>query len=237
MSKMRQWSLFAGLAVVAVLAAGWFLLISPKRGEASDLRDQTASQEQQNVQLQAKLEQLKAQAKDLPAQQAKLADFHLRIPDNPALPTLVRDLTKATKAAGTDLVSLAPGQPTALTPAAATKPVPSATTAGGAKAVAAPPSSPLFAVPVQLHVTGTYPQVELFINQLEGLKRSFLVTGFQLGENKDSGAASGSTSASTDRTLDLQLDGRVFVAPTTATTATTASAVKPVASPAPAPAK
>ncbi|MGN6331120.1 MAG: type 4a pilus biogenesis protein PilO [Motilibacteraceae bacterium] len=231
MNKMRQWSLLAGLAVVAVLAAGWFLLVSPKRGEASDLRAQAVSQEQQNVQLQAKLEQLKAQAKDLPAQQAKLADFHLRIPDNPALPTLVRDLTKATKAAGTDLVSLAPGQPAALTPAAGTQPV--APSAGGAAAKPATATSPLFAVPVQLHVTGTYPQVELFINQLESLKRSFLVTGFQLGESKESGAA-GDTTASTARTLDLQLDGRVFVAPTTATPVT---AVKPVASPAPAPAK
>ena len=237
MTKMRQWSLLAGLAVVAVLAAGWFLLISPKRGEASDLRDQTATQEQQNQQLQLRLEQLKAQAKDLPAQQAKLADFHLRIPDNPALPTLVRDLTKATKAAGTDLVSLAPGQPAALTPAAATQPVApsSGTTTGQAAGAAASASSPLFAVPVQLHVTGTYPQVELFINQLEGLKRSFLVTGFQIGP--DQKAASGSTTSgdtSSDRTLDLQLDGRVFVAPTTATPAT---AVKPVAAPAPAPAK
>ncbi|MGN6243387.1 MAG: hypothetical protein ACTHQ3_06900 [Motilibacteraceae bacterium] len=232
MTKMRQWSLLAGLAVVAVLAAGWFLLVSPKRGEASDLRAQTVSQQQQNQQLQAKLEQLKAQAKDLPAQQAKLADFHLRIPDNPALPTLVRDLTKATKAAGTDLVSLAPGQPAALTPAAATAPVaPASGAAAGTSAAGA--ASPLFAVPVQLHVTGTYPQVELFINQLEGLKRSFLVTGFQLGQTKDAGSA-GSADTSASRDLDLQLDGRVFVAPTTATPAT---AVKPVASPAPAPAK
>lgn len=232
MTKMRQWSLLAGLAVVTVLAAGWFLLVSPKRGEASDLRAQTASQEQQNQQLQAKLEQLKAQAKDLPAQQAKLADFHLRIPDNPALPTLVRDLTKATKTAGTDLVSLAPGQPAALTPAAATAPVASSGAAGAASATGG--SSPLFAVPVQLHVTGTYSQVELFINQLEGLKRSFLVTGFQLGQTKDAGTGGGSADNSASRDLDLQLDGRVFVAPTTATPAT---AVKPVASPAPAPAK
>jgi type IV pilus assembly protein PilO len=232
MTKMRQWSLLAGLAVVAVLAAGWFMLVSPKRGEASDLRAQAASQEQQNVQLQAKLEQLKAQAKDLPAQQAKLADFHLRIPDNPALPTLVRDLTKATTAAGTDLVSLAPGAPAALTPATGAQPVAPSGGASGA-AASGSASSPLFAVPVQLHVTGTYPQVELFINQLEGLKRSFLVTGFQLGQNKDAGAA-GSTETSASRTLDLQLDGRVFVAPATTTSAT---AVTPVASPAPAPAK
>ncbi len=54
---------------------------------------------------------LKAQAKDLPKQQARLAAVAAKIPDNPALPALIRALTKAADEANVELVSLAPAPP------------------------------------------------------------------------------------------------------------------------------
>ena len=41
--------------IVGILAASWFLLVSPKRGEASDLRTQAATQEASNQALQQQL--------------------------------------------------------------------------------------------------------------------------------------------------------------------------------------
>ena len=44
MNKMRQWSILAGVGVLAVFGAGWFLLVSPQRAHATDLRAQAATQ-------------------------------------------------------------------------------------------------------------------------------------------------------------------------------------------------
>ena len=60
---------------------------------------------------------------------AKLAAVAAKIPDNPALPNLIRALTTASKSTGVELVTLTPGTPTAAA-------VPAA--APGAAPVAAP---------------------------------------------------------------------------------------------------
>jgi type II secretory pathway pseudopilin PulG len=44
MDKLKQWVVLTVVGCMAVLAAGWFLLISPKKAEAADLVAQTASQ-------------------------------------------------------------------------------------------------------------------------------------------------------------------------------------------------
>ena len=66
MSVTRKWSLLAAVLVLAIVAAGWFLLISPKRGEAAALRADTVTQEEANQRLLQQLEVLKAQQADLP---------------------------------------------------------------------------------------------------------------------------------------------------------------------------
>jgi Tfp pilus assembly protein PilO len=237
MSMTRKWSLLAAALVVAIMAASWFLLISPKRGEAADLRSKSAAQEQANQLLQQKLEQLKAQAVDLPKQKAQLALIRKQIPDNPALPTLVRDLTAAARKVGVDLVSLAPANPVAMAPAAAQAPVPATTTGGGnstgttgssgttgtgspAAAAPATPPATLYMVPLKVTLSGSYFEVEQFVNKLEGLRRSFLVTGFSLTPG---GEETSSTGGSTDSSgeLKLALDGRVFLSPSVVPAAAT----------------
>src|SRR5688572_17122005 len=98
MSVTRKWSLLAAVLVVAIVAAGWFLLVAPKRSKAADLKDQVASQEQTNASLVSKLEELKQQQAELPQVRADLAVMRKQIPDNPALPTLIRSLTASGRA-------------------------------------------------------------------------------------------------------------------------------------------
>src|SRR6185312_2999209 len=106
------WS--AGAAVVGVLliVAAWFLLISPQRSEAASLREQVTQQENTNAAVKLQTQQLKAQFASLPARQAQLAEIKQQMPDNPALPSLVRDLSKYAKAADVTLISVAPTTPT-----------------------------------------------------------------------------------------------------------------------------
>ena len=131
MDKLKQWIAFTVLGVFAVLAAGWFLLVSPKRADADALGQQAASQVTANSTLQTQLAVLKSQAKNLPQQQAQLAKVAAKIPDNPAEPALIRALDSAATAAGVELVSISPSLPTAAAAPAVTVPV----APGAAKAV------------------------------------------------------------------------------------------------------
>ncbi len=51
MTDTRKWSALAVVLVAAIFAAGWFLLVSPKRGEASELRSRRCTQEEANARL------------------------------------------------------------------------------------------------------------------------------------------------------------------------------------------
>lgn len=236
MTVTRKWSLMATLLVVAIFVASWFLLIAPRRSHAADLRSQAAAQDAANTRLQQKIAQLQAQALDLPRQQARLAAVKVKIPENPALPALIRDLSAAAKKSGVSLDALAPTKPVAVvnglvaptTGAAATGAgtTASGTTTGTTTTAVAPPA-PLFQVPVKVDATGSYFEIEQFLNKIEDLKRAFLVTGLTIGEAKSQGA----TGSTTTGDLSVSVTGRVFLSPPTAavTSATTVPTPAPAA--------
>jgi type IV pilus assembly protein PilO len=202
MSVTRKWSLLALLLVVAVFAAGWFLLIAPKRSEAADLKRQTVSQEDANSRLEQKIQVLMAQQEDLPRQRARLAVIRDQIPDNPALPALIRELTAAGQKVGASIDTLAPSLPVAAAPAAQAPVSSDGTTPA---TTAAPSAAALYEVPLTVDVSGSYFELEQFVNKLEGLDRSFLVTGFTLGASEGAAATPGD--------LKISLQGRVFLSP------------------------
>jgi Tfp pilus assembly protein PilO len=165
---------------------------------------------------------LKAQAQDLPKQEAFLAQIRRQLPDNPALPTLIRNLTSAAGKSGVELTSLTPELPVAVLAPVAVVAAPTATTApadeGSAAPapVAAPPAPTLYQVPITVKTSGSYFETEQFLNKLEGLKRSFLVTGFSL---KSVAPVPGEPAG-----LALEIKGRVFLSPAAANTAASATA-------------
>lgn len=235
MTVMRKWSLLAAALVVAIVAAGWFLLIAPKRSEAAGIRADAASKDAANAQLVQQLEILKAQQADLPRKRARLATLGKLIPNNPALPTLVRNLSAAGKKAGVTIVSLEPALPVPLVEA--TTPVVASTTgtsgtdssssdtsssdtsgsdtsAGSATPPrpVAPPAPALYQVPLKVTLTGSYFELEQFVSQVERLKRAFQVTGFTVEPPTD-------TKSEDD--LQLTLDSRVFLSAAEANAAPT----------------
>ena len=236
MSVTRKWSLMAAVLVVAIVAAGWFLLVSPKRSEAVDLRDQAVSQQEANQRLLTDLAVLKDQQAQLPKQRAELAVMRKQIPDNPALPTLIRNLTESGRKVGVSIDSMAPAVPVAVVqPAAVVAPTTTtdstsstSSTEGSAESTdssaaattpvvpAAPPAPSLYQVPLTLDVSGSYFELEQFINKLEGLKRSFLVTGFTVTPVASETAAAGDSTGSTGAApgdLTIKIQARVFLAP------------------------
>jgi Tfp pilus assembly protein PilO len=223
MEKMRQWTILAALGVVGVLAAGWFLLVSPQRAHASDLRAKAATAQQATAGLRSQVAQLKQQQKGEPAQQRRLMQIAAQIPDNPQLPTLIRELSAAAHASGVSLVSLSPSQPAA---------VASATTATGAVATtataAAAAPAPLAQIPVGITVTGSYFNIESFFRSVEHLDRALMVTGFTLTPSSaPSDSGSGSAASSAPDAVDGQVQAVVYESPPVAATTTTPQTAAP----------
>lgn len=232
MDKMKQWVAFAVLGALVIGVGGWFLLISPKRAHAADLSSQADAKRRANAVLVNRLAVLKAQQKDLPKQQAQLAAVAAKIPNNSAMPTLIRVLNGAAEDVGVELVSLSPGAPSPLavsapattvsTPAAAGAATPTApNAAAGAAAVGT-----LNSIPVTLNVVGSYFQVAQYFDRLENLTRAFRVTGFTLapGQNPVKPVA-GQPSSDSGKVLTAAISGLVFDT-TGATTPTTTVAGK-----------
>ena len=125
-----------------------------------------------------------------------------QIPDNPALPTLIRNLTASGRKVGVTIDSMAPPcrWPWSRPLSRSHRPTTTATTTATSTrhleqhrdelhgldddtrrpppAVPAPRTDALPGAAEGRHVTGSYFELEQFVNRLEGLKRSFLVTGF-----------------------------------------------------------
>lgn len=231
MSRTRTWSAAtAGICVLLTVAA-WFLLIGPKRAEAADLRDQTVAQDQANDQTRLRIQQLKAQYAELPAKQAELAVIKQQLPDNPALPTLIRTLTAMADASGVTLVSLAPAPPAlfvnaagpvtpvaapAPTPAPGTTPAPGVAPAAGT-APAAGSTAQLLGIATSVVITGDYASSTLFVQKLQAasagksgvqLNRAFLVQSVKVAPFT---AATTTTTAAKKGQVQTTITGQVFV--------------------------
>ena len=206
MNKTRQWATLTAVACLAIMAAGWMLAVKPQRSHAAQLRTQAQSVRSSNDQLRSQVDQLRQQQKDLPAQQKLLSQIATKIPDNPALPSLIRQLSAAADGAGVDLVSLAPGAP-----AIAAAPGAAATATAGSAA------SPLASIGLTLQVQGSYFNLEQFFSAVESLNRAMLVTGFTLAPG---GAATAAGAKVPAGNLTAQITASVFESPQVAPVST-----------------
>lgn len=207
MDKLKQWVVLTVVGCLAVLAAGWVLLISPKHAEADDLRTQTTAQESGNANMRTQLAVLRAQAKDLPKKQADLAKVGAQIPGDPALPALVRALNAVSDDAGVELVSILPGPPVPVAPAGTTPAgaaVPATTAAGTAGAGA------LTSIPLSISATGGYFEVQQFVHGLEGLTRALRVTGLSIAPGVNPVSRTAPVSTEDGRSLTASITAQVF---------------------------
>lgn len=223
MTANRKWTILGAVGVVLVLVAGWFLLVSPKKSEAAELRDRATAQESQNDQLRLDIVRLRKQAAGVPEQKALLASIKKAIPDNPALPSLVRDLTSIAAGSNVKLVSLAPATAQAVTPAGSKPAAP----APAGKAAA---PSGLFQIPVAITVEGSYFDVQRFLSGAEGLDRKMLVTTFTLAPGAKSGDKPATPVAGKSPVLTATINAQVFASPDLGTAAPTGPTKLPGAS-------
>jgi Tfp pilus assembly protein PilO len=213
-NKPQTWYIGTAVVAVLVLLAGWFLLVAPANSNAADLTTQADAVTAQNAATQVQIDQLKAQSKNLPAQEAEIAAIRTRIPTTPALPTLIRTLSAQATAAGVSLDTLTPGTPTLAAGGTAT------TATGTGNSPVAP--GRVSQIPISMKVTGNFANVRLFMNGIEQMQRSFLVSGLAISAN--AAAASSTSTTTTAGNLSTTITGEVFMTTPLATTPTTTAA-------------
>lgn len=187
-SRPKLYAVTAALCA-AIVAAGWFLLISPQRAEVADIRAEASTQNSANEGLRAEVASLRALQAKLPQQQALLAQLQSKVPADPALPELVRALSTAADEANVELVGVTPKPPTGL-----------------------PQATGIAGIDVELKIAGDYVAIEQYHLALEGLSRAFLVNGLTIANATSSGgtgATAGATAAPGG--LEAVINGRVLV--------------------------
>lgn len=232
MDKIKQWVALTLVGALAVLAVGWLLVVSPTRAKAAELRGQADAQQSTNRQLETQLAVLKAQAKDLPKEQAKLAAVATKIPDNAGQPALLRALAAAADAAGVEFVSVAPGALAPFAPATATDAAaadPTATDATAGTAAAAGSAGTLLGMSLTIKIAGGYYETEEFVALLEELPRALRISGLTITPGANPVAAAGAAGAGTEdgRSLVTDITGTVFVASGATSTGTTSTGTTP----------
>ncbi len=218
MEKLRQWVALTVVAVLAVLAAGWFLLVSPKHATAAALRQQATEQQTTNRQLGSQLAVLRAQQQALPAEQAKIAAVAVKVPPGLDEPALVRSLTAAADASGVEVVSVVPGtlatttKSTSATSTTSTATTSTASVAGSRSPTGAAPAVTASSLPITITIAGGYFQAESYLAALEGLPRAFEVNAVAVLPGQAPGEMAGSLDDG--HHLLTTITGVVFVAPT-----------------------
>src|ERR671920_1106595 len=120
MTMTNRWIAGAVAAALALVAASWFLLISPQRSQAAELREQAAAQQAANDMIRLRTQQLKAQFASLPQRRAQLAEIQQQLPNSPDLSALLRQLSTVADDAGVAVDSISPAQPQPLAPGTST---------------------------------------------------------------------------------------------------------------------
>jgi len=192
--RAARWYIAAGLSAVLVLVAGWFLLVSPQRATAEEIRLSVDAQEQANRATEAQIETLKAQFKDLPELQKQTAAIRSKMPTTPGMASLLRQLSTLAKTSGVKLVAVTPAQPTPLVAGAA----------GSSAALNAPGA--VNQIPVSVAVTGRFANVRLFLSGVEKMQRAMLVTGLTIARDESA------DDSAPGNQLKVDLTSRVFIA-------------------------
>ncbi|MGZ4624728.1 MAG: hypothetical protein ACXV3S_00350 [Kineosporiaceae bacterium] len=233
-SPTSRWTGGTVAVCLGLVAVSYVTLVGPKRGEASDLEQATATAEQQNDDLQLRTAQLKAQFATLPQRQAELGTMLGQVPVTADVPRFVRSLDGLAASTGVTLDTVTPSAAQVLDAngalvggGAATGAAsgPAASAAGGAAGGAgasdvageASGAAQVVAVPITVTVHGPYFKAVSFLKDLQSGQRAFLVTGLQV-------AVAGSD-------VTLTVKGRIFAVPGAAAALTALTSAAPTTAP------
>ncbi|HEY5200239.1 MAG TPA: hypothetical protein VIJ31_04950 [Acidothermaceae bacterium] len=219
MSRIQQWVAGTVVTLLLIVAAGWFLAISPQKHKVAELGTQSAGQEQANSVLSVNLKRLNAQIPALQSEQDVVESATKKIPSDPDLPDYVRALTTIASKMGVELISIGPSAPAAVAVAAAAVPAAPAATASAAPVATAPaaPVVSLQVIQISLNVQGGYFQIQQFTAALQQLARTTVISSIALAPGSPLKAPkTPAPLADAYKTLQAQINVSIFMNSSTA---------------------
>lgn len=184
-SKAGPWIIGTVLLAVVLLAAAWFLAVSPQLDEASASRDQEQQELDRADLLEVQIAQLKKDFAEIETYRADLGALQVEIPTTVDQASFNRELATLSEASGAFVVEVSS---TTSVPVIAQVDVSGGTPSAS---MAAAPSG-MYAVPMTVTVLGNPAQVLAYIDGLRNsTTRAFLITGISLSGQDEAGAASG----------------------------------------------
>ncbi|MHB9150906.1 MAG: type IV pilus inner membrane component PilO [Thermoleophilia bacterium] len=106
----RNVYILGGLLLVVILAAHWFLLLSPLRERIADVDQQIATERTQLVQNQAQLAVLERTRLDAQRNEARLIELAKMMPERTELPSLLLQIQDLATESGIEFMTISPGQ-------------------------------------------------------------------------------------------------------------------------------
>jgi hypothetical protein len=208
----RLWLIGGALVAFLLLVLGYFLFISPQRSHTSRVNSQVDTARQQNATLQAHIDALRLQNRNLAKYEQQLKTARLALPSTSGVSDFLRSLQALGNATSTDVTALTVGSPTNVSTVAGAAPAarPTATTASGGTTA----GGTIFALPITAQVSGAPAALNKFLQQLQAVQpRAVLIT--QLTET--TGTAPGAAAVHGSSGTALQLTMQAFVAPSNPT--------------------
>lgn len=205
----RLWVLGSAVLVIAIVAMGWVLGVSPKLSEAGAADQQRATAESQNLVHEKEVAAIKKQYEQLPELKSQLGMLRQALPVSDDLSTFLGELHRLEQSNQITLTNFTASDAKPYTPVE--KP---ATTVSTTNPLVTPDN--FVAIPVKLEVAGEQANVMDFIDGVQTGDRLFLVTELSLDQDE------------TEVTYSATITGFVYVlldkpaAPATAVETTTA---------------
>ena len=155
----RLWVLGSVVLVVAIVAMGWFLGVSPKLSEASAADQQRSAAEAQNIGHEAELASIKKQYEQLPELKQQLGVLRKALPAGDDLSTFLGELHRLEQSNGVSLTDFGANDAQPYAPIA--DPVTAISTTNPLVT-----AQNFVAIPVKLSVVGDQAKVMKFIERV-----------------------------------------------------------------------
>lgn len=209
MSKNRMWVLGSILAIIVIVAAGWFIGISPQLAAASAANSERTSVMASNSQNEILLAKLKRDYQNIDALKNQVSTLQESVPTSADISSFVTELNTLANARKVTLKSITVSDAKPYTPA--TQPTnKSGTTAPQTNSRIT--SKNFVTIPVQIGVTGDYAKVLDFVNDVQQGRRLFLVSALSsMGATNAKGVKGSPTITGGAQRVDSSITGFIYV--------------------------
>lgn len=209
MNKNRMWVIGAVLAIVVVIAAGWFIGISPQLTSASSANNERTSVMAANARNEILLAKLKRDYQNIDALKNQVATLQESVPTSADISSLVTELNTLANVRKVTLKSITVSDAKPYTPAI------QAVRKGDTSAAQTNPkitSTNFVTIPVQIGITGDYGKVLDFVNDIQQGRRLFLVSAFSsMGSTNAKGVKGSPTITGGAQRVDSSITGFIYV--------------------------